>query len=85
MTYGVNQRHHGKYGMTKEHSLNKKFWNKKKVFITGHTGFKGSWLTFYLLKLNASICGYSLKPNSRDFIFNNSKFKKIILLIITEI
>ena len=61
MTYGINQRHHGKHGMTKEHSLNKKFWNKKKVFITGHTGFKGSWLSFYLLKLNVSICGYSLK------------------------
>ncbi len=79
MTYGINQRHHGKHGMTKEHSLNKKFWNKKKVFITGHTGFKGSWLSFYLLKLNVSICGYSLKPNSRDFIFNNSNLKNNII------
>ncbi len=32
----------------------------KRVFITGHTGFKGSWLAFWLMKLGASVCGYSL-------------------------
>ncbi|PFB26041.1 CDP-glucose 4,6-dehydratase [Bacillus cereus] len=35
------------------------FWNKKKVFITGHTGFKGSWLTLFLTSLGAEIVGYS--------------------------
>jgi CDP-glucose 4,6-dehydratase len=79
MTYGTIRKHHGKLGMTKNFLLNKKFWNKKKVFITGHTGFKGSWLSFYLLKLNSFICGYSLKPNNTDFIFNNSNLKDNII------
>ena len=45
------------------------FWNKKRVFITGHTGFKGSWLTLWLKNLNANICGYSLKPKSKKSLF----------------
>ena len=36
------------------------FWSKKRVFITGHTGFKGSWLAFWLKRLGAEIYGYSL-------------------------
>ncbi len=39
-------------------------YQNKKVFITGHTGFKGSWLTLILKKLGADIRGYSLKPNT---------------------
>ena len=38
------------------------FWNDRKVFITGHTGFKGSWLSLLLKTLGANICGYSLPP-----------------------
>ncbi len=38
------------------------FWNKKRIFITGHTGFKGSWLAFWLQKLGAEVHGYSLLP-----------------------
>ena len=34
----------------------------KKVLITGHTGFKGSWLAFWLTKMGADVTGYSLKP-----------------------
>ena len=49
-----------------------KFWQGKKVFITGHTGFKGSWLLIWLLKKNAIICGYSLKED------NNSLFRSLI-------
>ena len=41
--------HHGKFGMNEE------FWKNKKVLITGHTGFKGSWLTLWLNKLGANI------------------------------
>ena len=39
-----------------------KFWKNKKVFITGHTGFKGSWLSIILNILDSNIYGYSLKP-----------------------
>lgn len=38
------------------------FWRGKKVFITGHTGFKGGWLCLWLSKMGAKIYGYSLAP-----------------------
>ena len=38
------------------------FWKNKRVFITGHTGFKGSWLAFWLQRLGSEVKGYSLKP-----------------------
>jgi len=41
----------------------------KKVFLTGHTGFKGSWLALWLTKLGASVCGYSLSPNTHPSLF----------------
>ena len=49
----------------------KKFYKYKRVFITGHTGFKGSWLTAVLLKLGAKITGYSLNDEKRK---NYEKF-----------
>ena len=55
---------------------NLKFFKGKKVFITGHTGFKGSWLT-YLLDQNGAITkGYSLKPNTHPSLYLNLKFSK---------
>ncbi len=41
------------------------FWKNKKVLVTGHTGFKGSWLTLWLQMLGARVIGYSLRPTSR--------------------
>lgn len=49
----------------------KKFWKGKKVFITGHTGFKGCWLSVFLNLLEVKLYGYSLKPKK------HSLFKKI--------
>ena len=53
----------------------KKFWNQKKVFITGHTGFKGSWLCIILSLLNSKIYGYALKAE-KNSLFNRSKIIK---------
>ena len=53
----------------------KKFWSKKKVFITGHTGFKGSWLSIILTYLNSTVYGYSLKPK-KNSLFNKSKISR---------
>lgn len=41
----------------------------KRVFLTGHTGFKGSWLALWLTKLGANVCGYSLAPNTTPSMF----------------
>jgi CDP-glucose 4,6-dehydratase len=50
----------------------------KKVFITGHTGFKGTWLTTILKKLGAEILGYALEPEDRNCHFNMMNLKEEI-------
>ncbi len=49
--------------------VNNSFWSGKKVFITGHTGFKGSWLSLWLLQLGANIQGLSLEPHTNPALF----------------
>ena len=46
------------------------FWKEKKVFLTGHTGFKGSWLSLWLTSMGAKVTGYSLLPNTVPSLFN---------------
>lgn len=43
------------------------FWRGKRVLLTGHTGFKGTWMTIMLNALGAEVCGYSLPLNSYSF------------------
>ena len=54
------------------------FWKGKKVFITGHTGFKGSWLCLLLKYLGANVTGYSLKPLNKKNLFSEAKIKNLI-------
>ena len=56
----------------------KKFWNKKKVFITGHTGFKGAWISLFLNELGAKVIGYALKPSKKNNLFLNANLEKNI-------
>ena len=49
--------------------IKKNLWKNKRVFITGHTGFKGSWLSIWLKLLGAHVTGYSLKPNTSPSLF----------------
>ena len=51
----------------------KSFWQDKRVLITGHTGFKGSWLSFWLNQLGAEVFGYSLKPDDDKLLFYQLK------------
>lgn len=51
------------------------FWHGKRVLITGHTGFKGGWLAFWLEMLGAEICGYSLAPEIEPNLFTNLKIE----------
>ena len=57
---------------------NRNFWKNKKVLITGHTGFKGSWLSMLLHELGAKLFGFSLKPQKK-FLFEKAKVEKIFL------
>ena len=56
----------------------KKFWNNKKVFLTGHTGFKGSWFCIFLNLLGAKVRGYSLNPDQKYNLFNLANISKLI-------
>ena len=49
------------------------FWSKKKVLITGHTGFKGSWLALWLKSLGSNVIGYSLDPPTDPSLFNTAQ------------
>ncbi len=53
--------------------VNPTFWNGKKVFVTGHTGFKGSWLSLWLLKMGAIVKGFALEPNTNPSLFIAAK------------
>ncbi len=61
------------------------FWHGKKVFITGHTGFKGGWLTFWLKLLGASVTGYSLAPMQEPNFFSLTKIADNISSTIGDI
>ena len=50
------------------------FYKKKKILITGHTGFKGSWLSIWLNKIGSELYGISLKPEKKS-IFNKLNLK----------
>ena len=45
------------------------FWNGKRVFLTGHTGFKGAWLSVWLCELGADLTGYALPPPTNPSLF----------------
>jgi len=45
------------------------FWKGKKVYLTGHTGFKGSWLSLWLQNMGALVKGYSLEANTKTALF----------------
>lgn len=50
--------------------MNPGFWHGKHVFLTGHTGFKGSWLSLWLQQLGANLTGYALNPPSPSNLFD---------------
>lgn len=56
----------------------KEFYRNRKVFVTGHTGFKGSWMCKLLLQLGAKVYGYSLEPQEDKLLFGLSKVQKNI-------
>lgn len=49
--------------------MNLNFWRGKRVLVTGHTGFKGSWLSLWLHEAGAVVAGYSLPPSSVENLF----------------
>jgi CDP-glucose 4,6-dehydratase len=58
--------------------IDQEFWKGKRVFLTGHTGFKGSWLSLWLFSLGAKVRGYALNPPTSPSLFNEAKIASII-------
>ena len=58
--------------------IDKNFWKDKRVFVTGHTGFKGSWLSIWLSYLGAEVKGYALNPPTFPSLFNEAKIEGLI-------
>lgn len=61
------------------------FYKGKKVFVTGHTGFKGSWLSIWLKKLGAEVTGYSLTPPTEPSMFEFCNIGEKIQSVIGDI
>ena len=57
----------------------------KRILVTGHTGFKGSWLTLWLIKLGAEVIGYSLEPPTKPSLFEILNLEEKIIHIIGDI
>lgn len=55
-----------------------KTWQRRRVFLTGHTGFKGSWLAVWLARLGAQIRGYALDPCTEPNLFNLASVGNIV-------
>jgi len=58
--------------------INAAFWNGKRVLVTGHTGFKGSWLCLWLHRMGARISGVSLPPPTNPSLFELARISEIV-------
>jgi CDP-glucose 4,6-dehydratase len=61
------------------------FWKGKKVFITGHTGFKGSWLCIWLDMLGAKVFGYALSPPTVPSLFELARVSQAVQSVIADV
>src|SRR6202521_1573852 len=57
------------------------FWSGKRVFLTGHTGFKGGWLALWLKRLGADVTGFALPPDTSPSLFDLANIKSQICSI----
>ena len=64
-------------GLGMRRDLDASFWSGKRVLVTGHTGFKGSWLTIWLHRLGADVTGIGLPPHSTPNLFDAAEVAKI--------
>lgn len=65
--------------------MNKSFWKGKRVLITGHTGFKGSWLALWLKSRGADVSGYSLDPPTTPNLFSTAGVGRGIASVIGDV
>jgi CDP-glucose 4,6-dehydratase len=65
--------------------VNPGFWRGKRVFLTGHTGFKGSWLSLWLQSLGAELTGFALQPPTKPSLFEEARIASGMHSVIGDI
>jgi len=65
--------------------MNPEFWKGKSVFLTGHTGFKGSWLSLVLQKLGVKLVGFSKSIPTKPSLFELAKVDEGVISIFGDI
>lgn len=65
--------------------IDQSFWKGRRVFLTGHTGFKGSWLSLWLHTLGAEVTGYALAPPTSPSLFEGAGVAKTLRSICADI
>lgn len=65
--------------------MNADFWRGKRVFLTGHTGFKGSWLSIWLNALGAEVTGYALEPPTEPSLFKTAGVDGLLASVIADV
>lgn len=61
------------------------FYKGKRVFVTGHTGFKGSWLTKWLTMIGSDVLGYALEPNTEPSLFRVLRLDTNVKSVIEDV
>ena len=61
------------------------FYNRRKVLLTGHTGFKGSWLCLLLNQLGADVYGFALEPPTKPSLYNEAKVEEVVTSYIGDV
>lgn len=58
--------------------VDQSFWNGRRVFLTGHTGFKGGWLSLWLSSMGAKVTGYALAPSTNPNFFDVAQVERVL-------
>src|SRR3569833_2081182 len=66
-------------------SLHREFWKARRVFLTGHTGFKGSWLSLWLSEMGAEVVGYALEPPTAPSLYEQARVDSALRSIIGDV
>lgn len=75
----------GQWSSTLEGVVMEAFWRNKTVLVTGHTGFKGSWLCLWLTSMGAKVVGYALTPPTEPNLFEVFKLKEHMTSVIGDV
>jgi len=68
-----------------EGRVDSSFWHGKRIFLTGHTGFKGAWLAFWLNKMGAEVTGFALAPETEPSFYNLLQLDQLVTTVIGDI